>query len=52
MIDAILKLNNDYNFETMEGDVLHVSIFMPNKDLIYKLNPGQIYNLKIKIGLD
>ena len=30
MVDVILKLNNDYDFETMEGDVLHVSIYAAN----------------------
>lgn len=52
MVDAILKLNDDFDFETMEGDVLHTSIYMPDKEMIYKLVPGCMYNLKIRIALN
>eukprot|EP00347_Sterkiella_histriomuscorum_P013568 403364218 len=49
LIQTVLRLTDDYNFETYDGEVLEVSINCKNTECIMNLDPQNIYNLKIKI---
>lgn len=52
MIDAVLRLNDNYEFETLEEDILQVSIFCPNRVVLGNLQTGKVYHLRIKIDID
>ena len=52
MIEATLKLNENYDFETLEGDVLKVSMFNSSLNSLQTLKPGTLYNLDIKLDFN
>ena len=52
MVDAALRLNENYDFETLEEDVLRPSIFCQNKEILTHLLPGKLYYVKIRISID
>lgn len=52
MVDAVLRLNDNYQFETLEEDTLDISMHAKNHDSLVEYEPGHIYNVKIKIDLN
>src|SRR5687767_14783592 len=52
MLEAHLKLNEQYDFETLEGDILKVSTFYPLASQIESLKPETLYCLDIKLDFN
>lgn len=51
MISAVLQLNEEYEFFTLEEETLRTSLFANNRESLAKLEPGNLYNLKLKIDI-
>ena len=49
MISTVLQLSESYDFTTLEQDTLRISLFAKNKESLAELEPGNLYNLRIRI---
>ncbi|CDW79532.1 UNKNOWN [Stylonychia lemnae] len=50
-IGAVLKLNDNFEFVTLDEEILKVQLDPYSQEQVAGMNPGNLYNLKIKINI-